>query len=146
MVSPEILSEDEEGVPTEQSDNVALNSCRQLTQQINDWLETAEDHKSYNAINNFYGQVSVELKRFANMKVQTKENEIDYLRLHMIRETLIQSAQNLEIHQLEDIRDKLQFWYKIVVSESTEDDLDVTDQFIIAIHKYLSSSTALSST
>jgi len=97
-------------------------------------------------IDELYDQVSVELEHFANMKLETKENEIDYLRLHMVREGLVQTAQKLEIKELEDIRNRLKLWYKIVVSESTEDDLQVTDQFIIAIHKYLSSTASLSST
>jgi len=129
-----------------QSEDDRLNRSRQLAEEVKDWLETASNPKSHREIDELYDQVSVELEHFANMKLETKENEIDYLRLHMVREGLVQTAQKLEIKELEDIRNRLKLWYKIVVSESTEDDLQVTDQFIIAIHKYLSSTASLSST
>jgi len=129
-----------------QSNDDRFNRSRQLVQEVKAWLETTPDPKSHREIDEYYDQVSIELEHFANMKLETKENEIDYLRLHMVREALVQSAQNLDITELEDIRNRLKLWYKIVVSESTEDDLDMTDQFIIAIHKYLSSTTSLSST
>lgn len=122
-----------------------LNRSRQLAKEVKDWLEIASYPKSHREIDAFYDQVSVELEHFANMKLETKENEIDYLRLHMVREGLVQTALKLEIKELEDIRNRLKLWYKIVVSESTEDDLLVTDQLIIDIHKYLSSKTPKSS-
>jgi len=145
MVSLNAFDKALERAAESKSDDDRLNRSRQLAQEVKDWLETASDPKSYSEIDELYDQVSVELEHFANIKFETKENEIDYLRLHMAREGLIQSAQNLDINELEDIQNRLKLWYKIVVSESTEEDLHVTDQFIIAIHKYLSSTTSKSS-
>ena len=145
MVSLKTFEELLERASENQNDDGRLNRSRQLAQEVKDWLEIASEPRSYREIDEFYDQVSVELEHFANMKLETKEKEIDYIRLHMAREGLIQSALKLEINELEDIRNRLRLWYKIVVSESTDDDLLVTDQFIIAIHKYLSSAVSLSS-
>lgn len=146
IVSLKAFDEIFEGASKKQSDDDTINRSRRLVQEIKDWLETSPDPKSHREIDEYYDQVSVELEHFANVKLETKENEIDYLRLHMVREALLQSAQNLDVTELEDIRNRLKLWYKIVVSESTEEDLLVSDQFIIAIHKYLLSATSLSST
>jgi len=145
MVALEALDKDMEGVTSIISDDDKVERSRRLAQEIKGWLDPTSKTITYSEIDELYDKVSVELEHFANLKIETKEREIEYLRLNMIREGLIQSALSLDIEQLEDIRDRLKLWYKIVVSESTEDDLLVSDQFIISIHKYLSSVTSLSS-
>ena len=144
--------------PETQRDNIMVMSAQTRPDESGDMLsaELADDAtsllvnavdllikshsgiQSFRELNNLYDLISRKLECSAHADVETEQKqEQEYLRLHLAKERLVSFALSLQIEGLEDVKDKLDFWYKIAISEMCEDDLSLTDHFIVSIHEYL---------
>jgi len=128
-----------DGCNTTQAKNL---TTRQLIEAVDFLLDSNPRSKSFreidNLIDNLYDLISKKLQILANAVEIEQKEERDYESLQVAKERLVSLALGLPVTGLQDVKNKLNFWYKMAVSETSEDDLSQTDHLIISIQEFLS--------
>jgi hypothetical protein len=103
-------------------------------------LSSLED-KRFEEINTLYDKLTVELENYAKLGVEINEiQEEIYERLEAARDELISFALNLDISSLSDVRNLLNFWYKLAILEKAKQDILIPDQLVIPVRSYFNKS------
>jgi len=98
---------------------------------------SSQTNKRYEEINKLYDRLTVELEHYAKLGVEINETQEEICeRLELARETLVTFAMDLNIHGISDVKDLLNFWYKLAVLEKAEQDILMPDQLILPVHSY----------
>jgi hypothetical protein len=127
-------------LPLKNENDIRLN---RLDQNIDAESNHDSYTKSFREINIAYDKISDELERLAKKDGEIEERQQEYYAsLLLAQDRLISFALDLEIQELEDVKNKLNFWHKITVLEKSESDLLVTDRFVISIYEYFSKAKA----
>jgi len=98
---------------------------------------TLQTNKRFEDINSLYDRLTVELEQYAKLGVEINETQEEICeRLELARDELVSYALNLNIDGISDVKDLLNFWYKLAVVEKAERDILMADQLIIPVHSY----------
>ena len=98
--------------------------------------------KNFDEIDHLYDKISEELEQYALMDCATLTNhENNFVRLEIARERLISFVIECDIDGLPDVQNLLNFWYKTAILEKSDQDILITDNLVIAAHKYISTTT-----
>jgi len=77
-----------------------------------------QTHKRFEEINTLYDRLTVELEHYAKLGVEINETQEEICeRLEFARDELVSFALDLDIHGISDVKDLLNFWYKLAVLE-----------------------------
>lgn len=117
---------------------------RRLLSDVEAVVQASSDSKSIQEIDKLYDKISSSLKEFAKLETASEESLAeDYRRLMDAKDRLVAFALNQNIQGLKDVKNILSFWYKITITEQTEDDLSSTDHLVIPVYKFLSEAKSL---
>lgn len=98
---------------------------------------TLQRNKRFEDINSLYDRLTVELEHYAKLGVEINETQEEICeRLEFARDELVSYALDLNIDGISDVKDLLNFWYKLAVLEKAEQDIVMADQLIIPVHSY----------
>jgi len=129
----------DEGCNTTQARNLTTG---QLIEAVDFLVDSNPRSKSLhgidNLIDNLYDVISKKLQISANAVEIEQKEERDYESLLLARERLVSLALGLPVTGLQDVKNKLNFWYKMAVSEISADDLSQADHLIISVQEFLS--------
>ena len=107
---------------------------------------SSQTNKRYEEINKLYDRLTVELEHYAKLGVEINETQEEICeRLELAREALVSFAMDLNIDGISDVKDLLNFWYKLAVLEKAEHDIVMADQLIIPVHSYFNAPVELMS-
>lgn len=94
-------------------------------------------NKRFEDINTLYDRLTVELEHYAKLGVEINETQEEICeRLEFARDELVSFALDMNIDGISDVKDLLNFWYKLAVVEKAERDILMSDQLILPVHSY----------
>lgn len=98
---------------------------------------SSQAKKPYEEINKLYDRLTVELEHYAKLGVEINETQEEICeRLEFAKDELVSFALDLNIHGASDVKDLLNFWYKLAILEKAEQDILMSDQLILPVHSY----------
>lgn len=97
-------------------------------------------------ISNTYQENYTVLEKIAKtlpVKDIEKSNVADMIEFRLLKsqEKLLELGASLQVSNIDDVTDLLEFWYQVVIETEAPDNISAADELILAIYNYLSPRT-----